>query len=119
MHEHLFVYGTLAPGKENAHILAGIKGTWTPATIRGILFPNGIGAAYGFPAVIPDETGDLIKGFIFRSKYLMNHWQQLDEFEGNGYERVKTTAQYEDGSEVQAFVYALNSTERHLAYPSL
>lgn len=33
MPEHLFVYGTLAPGRPNAHVLAEVPGTWRPATI--------------------------------------------------------------------------------------
>lgn len=109
MAEQLFVYGTLAPGRPNAHILADVKGTWTPATIRGKLIPNGWGAALGYPAVIPSEDGDLVKGFIFESKELAEHWQRLDDFEGEGYERVKVTAQYNDGRETLAFVYALNT----------
>lgn len=35
MPEQLFVYGTLAPGRPNAHVLADVPGTWRPATISG------------------------------------------------------------------------------------
>lgn len=112
MSNQLFVYGTLAPGRPNAHILADVKGTWTPATIRGRLIANGWGASLGFPAVIPDPEGDLVKGFIFNSKDLPEHWQRLDEFEGEGYERVNVVAQYEDGSETMAYVYALHPNEQ-------
>lgn len=114
MLDQLFVYGTLAPGRPNAHILSDVKGTWTPATIRGKLLPNGWGAALGYPAVIPDEQGDLVKGFIFESSELMYHWQRLDDFEGEGYVRVIVTAQYEDASETQAYVYALNTANMDL-----
>lgn len=119
MTEQLFVYGTLAPGRENAHILAKLTGTWTPATIRGHLYANGWGAALGFPAVVPDENGDLIKGFIFQSKDLNQYWQHLDEFEGEGYERMLIIAEFEDGSSTQAYVYALHPQELLKAQPSL
>lgn len=119
MSEQLFVYGTLAPSRENAHILADLKGTWTPATIRGTLYANGWGAALGYPAVIPDEDGDLIKGFIFKSKDLAEHWQRIDEFEGEGYERISVIAEFEDGSVTQAYVYALNPKELEHPQPTL
>ena len=50
MTERLFVYGSLAPGESNAHVLAGIDGTWEPATVTGTLHPEGWGATLGFPA---------------------------------------------------------------------
>lgn len=37
MTDHLFVYGSLAPGKSNAHVLAGIAGSWQPARAKGSL----------------------------------------------------------------------------------
>lgn len=119
MIEQLFVYGTLAPGRANAHQLAGLKGTWTPATIRGRLYENGWGAALGFPAVIPDDDGDLIKGFIFKSADLNEHWQRLDEFEGEGYQRVIVTAEYDDATPTQAYVYALNPDELKQVQPAM
>lgn len=113
MLEQLFVYGTLAPGRPNAHILADVKGTWTPATIRGRLIADGWGAALGYPAVIPDDDGDLVKGFIFASKELDEHWQRLDDFEGEGYQRVQVIAEYEDGQQTSVYVYALNEIYHH------
>lgn len=108
MSEQLFVYGTLAPGRPNAHILADVKGIWTPATIRGRLSEQGWGATLGYPAVIPDDNGDLVKGFLFSSKELAEHWQRLDEFEGDAYQRVLVTAEDEHGNPSVAYVYALN-----------
>lgn len=110
MLEQLFIYGTLAPGQPNAHILADVKGIWIPATIRGHLYENGWGAALGYPAVIPDEQGDLVNGFLFRSEELVQHWQRLDDFEGNGYRRIIVNAEDEQGQKSLAYVYALNNT---------
>ena len=33
--QRLFVYGTLAPGRANAHVLTGIDGTWEEASVTG------------------------------------------------------------------------------------
>ena len=107
MTEHLFVYGTLAPGRPNAHVLTDIPGKWSEATIRGELHPEGWGATQGYPAVIPGKEGGVVKGHLFTSDHLSEHWQRLDAFEGEEYERRLATATLADGATVQANVYAL------------
>ena len=57
MPDRLFVYGTLAPGRSNAHVLATVPGTWEPATVRGTLFPEGWGAALGYPGIVLSVEG--------------------------------------------------------------
>lgn len=52
MPEHLFIYGTLAPGRPNAHVLAHVPGTWRTAKITGTLFKRGWGAAHGYPGIV-------------------------------------------------------------------
>ena len=47
----LFVYGTLAPGRPNEHVLAAIPGSWEAATVKGKLFQEGWGARAGFPGI--------------------------------------------------------------------
>jgi len=108
MPHRLFVYGTLAPGRSNAHVLASIPGEWEPATVTGTLLPEGWGAAAGYPGLILDEHGAKVAGFLFSSDTLADHWPRLDAFEGDGYERVLTTATCMDGITVQAYVYALS-----------
>ena len=39
MTDRLFVYGTLAPGRANEHILQSVPGTWEPAVVKGRLSP--------------------------------------------------------------------------------
>lgn len=107
MTEHLFVYGTLAPGRPNAHILADVPGTWEPAVVRGYLRQEGWGADVGYPGIVLSEEGDEVKGFIFASEVLSAHWQRLDEFEGSAYRRELVTAQRGDGTMVQACIYSL------------
>jgi gamma-glutamylcyclotransferase (GGCT)/AIG2-like uncharacterized protein YtfP len=105
--EYLFVYGTLAPGRENAHVLADLAGEWRVAFVHGTLHPEGWGAAMGYPGIVLDPRAGPVRGLVFCSDELRAHWQRLDAFEGDGYERVRVDAELEDGSVVNAHVYAL------------
>ena len=107
MTHRLFVYGTLAPGRPNQHVLAGVPGTWEPATVRGELLPEGWGAAAGFPAIVLGDDGPEVEGLLFSSDELDVHWQHLDDFEGDGYERVVTLALLPSGEAVRAHIYVL------------
>ena len=103
----LFVYGTLAPGRPNAHVMDPMVGSWTPATARGTLLPDGWGAAAGYPAIVLDADAPEVPGFLFSCDDLPAHWERLDEFEGEGYDRVLTTVLLGTGEQVPAFIYAL------------
>ncbi|HYW12230.1 MAG TPA: hypothetical protein VE871_09735, partial [Longimicrobium sp.] len=46
----LAVYGTLAPGQPNHHVVAPLGGEWTDGVIEGELFPVGWAAALGYMA---------------------------------------------------------------------
>jgi gamma-glutamylcyclotransferase (GGCT)/AIG2-like uncharacterized protein YtfP len=107
MTHRLFVYGTLAPGRPNEHVLANVPGEWEPATVTGILLQEGWGAAVGYPGIVLDEHGGEVNGFLFSSESLAEHWARLDQFEGEGYERVLTTVKLEDGRSVDAYIYRL------------
>lgn len=107
--QRLFVYGTLAPGQPNEHVLKDIKGAWEPASVRGRLCPVGWGADYGYPAIVLDDTADEVAGLIFNSSDLEGHWQMLDDFEGDGYRRVLTTARKDNGSLVEVYIYELEN----------
>ena len=111
MTNRLFVYGTLAPGRPNEHVLAEVEGKWERASVRGRLFPEGWGAAAGYPGIVLDENGSEVEGFLFSSESLSEHWDRLDEFEGDGSERVLTTAKLKDGTTVDAYVYRLRGEE--------
>ena len=103
----LFVYGTLAPGEENHHIMNGMTGTWTKATVRGHLVQSGWGVHAGHPGLTPDKNGPAAPGQIFESNDLPQHWERLDKFEGKDYRRVVITATLENGDEVQAHIYSV------------
>ena len=107
MIHRLFVYGTLAPGRPNEHVLAEIPGMWEAATVRGKLLQEGWGASAGYPGIVLDETGDEVQGFLFSSAALAEHLPRLDAFEGSGYARVETSVQLVEGL-VDAFIYVLS-----------
>ena len=112
MVDQLFVYGTLAPGRPNEHVLAGVPGTWASATVHGKLVDGGWGAELGYPGIVPSQAGEfdeVVTGFVFSSSELQAHWHRLDEFEGSDYARVPIQATLEDGQVVNAQTYALKS----------
>lgn len=95
-------------------MLAEVPGTWEPATVRGTLLQEGWGAAVGYPGIVLDEHGGKVHGFIFSSEELSGHWAQLDEFEGDGYERVVALVELGDGTVVKAHIYALKGNSSAL-----
>lgn len=111
MTERLFVYGSLAPGRDNAHVLAELAGTWEPAVASGTLRAQGWGAALGFPGIVLDPQGGDVSGLVFTSDALDQHWARLDAFEGEGYVRVLANVRLDDGRRVEAYVYALRDTD--------
>ena len=108
MIHRLFVYGTLAPGRPNEHVLADIPGNWESATVMGTLVSAGWGAAVGYPGIILDQQGSEVQGFLFSSERLAEHWARLDVFEGEGYERVLTTVTLTNSTAVDAYIYQLH-----------
>lgn len=84
----LAVYGTLAPGRPNHHVLAPLGGEWTDGLIEGHLIPLGWGAALGFPGFRPRVGGDAVAVRVLTAPSLAGAWPDLDRFEGPGYERI-------------------------------
>ncbi|KAF7785833.1 hypothetical protein PRUB_a0226 [Pseudoalteromonas rubra] len=103
----LFVYGTLAPGRPNEHILAGLKGQWQPGFVKGHLQNQGWGAELGYPGLILDTGAGEVSGLVFSSSELDAHWQRLDEFEGEHYKRVIAQVRLDNGEIISAYVYTL------------
>ncbi|MEO0423888.1 MAG: gamma-glutamylcyclotransferase family protein [Pseudomonadota bacterium] len=108
----LFVYGTLAPGRRNHHVVSDIPGDWEVASMCGDLVDEGWGAAMGCPAIVPRADGPAVEGFVFRSPDLDAHWPRLDAFEGEAYERTTVVVTLGSGEQVEAQVYALRDTGR-------
>ena len=107
MKERLFVYGTLGPNRPNEHILKNIGGIFEDATVKGTLYEKGWGAELGYPGIILDTKGIIVKGFLFSSDRINDHWSELDKFEGEAYERILTKVVMENKTIVDAFIYVL------------
>ena len=114
----LFVYGTLAPGQVNAHVLAPPSGAWTETQISGSLHDAGWGAAHGclgarlfdndIEKITPDShPTSVIKGVLFESANLADFWQKLDDFEGTEYQAEITTAHLVTGEYRRCVVYTV------------
>ena len=110
--QHLFAYGSLAPGGSNAHIMQDIPGRWQPASVRGRVLRLGWGESRGYLALRPDPGAAPVPGWLFSSDALAAHLARLDAFEGAQYQRVRVTATLPDGRELPAFVYALHPSEQ-------
>ena len=76
--------------------------------VAGELLHHGWGADIGFPGIVLDENGTAaVDGFLLSSEQLDDHWERLDAFEGEGYERTVAKVARRDGSAVEAHIYAL------------
>ena len=102
----LAVYGTLAPGRPNHHILADLTGRWIAGTVRGTLREQGWGSELGYPGILLDPSGPEVAVDVLESAQLPAHWERLDDFEGPGYHRTVTVVSTTEG-EVQASTYQL------------
>lgn len=102
----LAVYGTLAPGRPNHHVVADLAGRWITGTVRGTLREQGWGSALGYPGILLDPAGPEVAVDVLESAQLPAHWERLDDFEGPGYRRTVTMVSTAEG-EVQASIYQL------------
>ena len=84
----LAVYGTLAPGQPNHHVLAPLGGEWMDGLIEGELIPLGWGAALGYPGFRPRAGGEAVAVKVLTAPTLANAWPDIDRFEGPGYRRI-------------------------------
>lgn len=105
----LFVYGTLAPGQSGHHFLKDIQGTWQAGSILGTLYPDGVGPTAGYPAVDVENPAARVAGYLLTSEQLPQYWQRLDEYEGEGYRRVRAMVTVAGGGHAEAYVYALDT----------
>jgi gamma-glutamylcyclotransferase (GGCT)/AIG2-like uncharacterized protein YtfP len=84
----LAVYGTLAPGQPNHHVVAPLGGEWTDGVIEGDLVSVGWGAALGYPAFRPRGGGAAVPVKVLTAPRLATAWPGLDRFEGPEYRRI-------------------------------
>ncbi len=111
----LAVYGTLAPGRPNHHVVAPLGGAWTSGFIVGDLSDDGWGKTPGYPAFRPRAGGPLIAAHVLVSDALPRAWSELDAFEGPEYRRILTPVFAVGGADERtlttvANVYAVAAT---------
>lgn len=106
----LIIYGSLAPGEKNHHIISHIKGSWHKATIQGRIIDNGWSDnRSGYPEFQKVENGEAantLSVMAFISSELDAHWKLLDDFEASeNYSRVRISCKLENGEQKDAFIY--------------
>lgn len=97
------------PNCPNGHVLENIVGKFTPATVKGFLKDAGWSASMGYPGIQLNPEGDTVHGFLFTSNNLINHWDYLDEFEGEEFQRQPIKVETYDEIEVDTFIYVLKA----------
>jgi gamma-glutamylcyclotransferase (GGCT)/AIG2-like uncharacterized protein YtfP len=97
--ERLIVYGSLAPGEANHFLVTGLIGEWRRCQIRGHM-----GQYRGFKSFRYDPLGPEHPAWLLESFELPRVISDLDDFEGEEYERIMIPAQV-DGRWVLAQVY--------------
>jgi gamma-glutamylcyclotransferase (GGCT)/AIG2-like uncharacterized protein YtfP len=102
----LAVYGSLAPGRPNEHVLAALAGSWCKGTVKGRLVQDGWGVTLGFPGLVLDPLGYEVSVEVFEAAGLPSLWESLDAFEGAGYQRVQVDVSCRVGM-ISAYIYAL------------
>lgn len=102
----LAVYGTLAPGRSNHHVIASIGGEWVDGRVEGAVHTIERGAAVGFPAFRWTPGGPRVAVCVLTDAGLPAHWPRLDLFEGPDYRRILVPV-FGDAAEPKlAFIYA-------------
>ena len=105
---HLFVYGTLGPGKPNEHVLTEMEGIYYQATVLGRLVDAGWASTMGYLGLVLDKEGEHVEGYVYLSEVLEEHLERLDAFEGGEYQRKTTEAILADGTRVAVYVYVID-----------
>jgi hypothetical protein len=87
----LIVYGSLAPGGPNAFLLSGLEGEWQRCHIHGHM-----GRYRGFKSFRADPEGPEHQAWLFSSAELPRVILDLDDFEGEEYQRSIIPARVND-----------------------
>lgn len=85
---HFAVYGTLAPGAPNHHVLESVSGEWFEGFVYGDLYQRGWGAQQGYPAIRWNPRSGQVPVKLLVSEDLTHHWERLDKYEGPEYQRI-------------------------------
>lgn len=104
----LIVYGSLAPGESNHHVISHIDGVWHKAKIKGKIIDNGWSKRQGYPEYksVSNGESEILDVLVFMSEKLEHYWQDIDEFEGTeDYRRITIPCTLDNGEEMTASIY--------------
>ena len=103
--EKLAVYGTLAPGESNFHVVQSLGGEWSQGRVQGVRFTLQVGHDVGYPGFrwIPDDPPLPIH--LLTSAQLPGDWDRLDRFEGADYCRILVPLEMDKDSYTVANLY--------------
>ena len=107
--DRLFFYGSLKPNEKNNFLLSTINGTWRTAFTYGFVKKINLGPKEIYDALILDNNGNRIEGYLLYSYALNNLWKKLDTFEGKNYKRQQADININNKEKVKAFVYLLKN----------
>lgn len=94
----LAVYGSLAPGEVNHHVIADLPGSWEDGIVTGVLHAPEPGSTSQFPALRWRAGGPPVTARLFVSDALPAQWERLDAFEGAAYRRILVPVHSESGA---------------------
>jgi gamma-glutamylcyclotransferase (GGCT)/AIG2-like uncharacterized protein YtfP len=103
----LAVYGSLAPGEMNHHVVSGLVGVGEDGVVCGTLRPAGWGAPHGFPGLSWHPDGESVPVAVLTSGALPAEWRRIDEFEGIEYRRALVPVKFPGGERVLANIYLI------------
>jgi gamma-glutamylcyclotransferase (GGCT)/AIG2-like uncharacterized protein YtfP len=113
----LAIYGTLAPGKPNHHVVQPLGGEWCDGFVEGDMLDVGWGAAMGYRALLPRLGGESVPVKLLTAPRLGTAWEELDRFEGPDYERLLVpvfgAARSSQAERMPIAVAYLYATRRH------
>ena len=102
---HFAVYGTLAPGAPNHHVLESLSGEWREGCVHGDLHQKGWGAQQGYPAIRWNPRSGGISVKLLVSEDLDHYWERLDTLEGPEYQRILVPVYADDEMVAVANIY--------------
>lgn len=90
--QKLVVYGTLARGKINHSVISDVPGDWEDCSLNGEIHE-----VRGLPAFNWDPNGPIQNRELFTASDLPEHWERLDHFEGDSYQRILVPVRTSNG----------------------
>ncbi|MDX1478437.1 MAG: gamma-glutamylcyclotransferase family protein [Saprospiraceae bacterium] len=105
----LVIYGSLAPGEVNHDQIAHIGGWYAKGRIQGTLVTAGWGQHIGFPGLLWGlGEREEIPVQVLHAATMTSHWEALDAFEGEAYQRIVIPYLLDDGTWGLGCVYQVN-----------